>query len=76
MVMLRGRGLTAYVREFHHQTQLNYPKACGIFLCWPVLWLLTLLKFLKNNRTVRHVSTRDLLKKAGERSELRKKMGL
>jgi hypothetical protein len=76
MVALRGIGPMAYLREFHHQMHRNYPRAGRFFLCWPVLWVLTLLTFLHNNRTVRHVSAIALLKKAGQRSRLTKKMRL
>jgi hypothetical protein len=76
MVALRGTGPMAYVREFHHQMHLNYPGAGRVFLCWPVLWVLTLLRFLHNNRKIRRVSARALLKKAGQRSRLTKKMRL
>jgi hypothetical protein len=76
MVAMRGTGPAAYVREFHHQMRLNFPKAGSIFLCWPVLWALTLFTFLHNNRKIRQVSARSLLKKAGLRSRLTKKMRL
>lgn len=69
MVMMRGSGLTAYVREFHYQMQINYPKAGKIFLLWPGLWTLTLFRFIKNNRNIRHVSTLEVLKEAGRRSK-------
>jgi hypothetical protein len=76
MVALRGTGPVAYVREFHHQMHLNYPRAGNFFLCWPVLWVFTLLRFLRNNRTIRHVSALALLRKARQRSHLTKKMRL
>lgn len=77
MVALRGSGLTAYVREFHHQMHLNYPKAgkCPVF--WPVLWTATLFRFLRNNRTVRNnASARDFLKSAGKRGKIVERMKL
>jgi hypothetical protein len=76
MVSLRGTGLFAYAREFHHQMQLNYPKAGGFVMLWPALWLMTLARFLRNNRTIRHISAGTLLKKAGQRSRLTEKMAL
>jgi hypothetical protein len=76
MVSLRGTGLFAYAREFHHQMQLNYPKAGDYAFLWPALWLMTLVRFLRNNRTIRHISAGILLKKAGQRSRLTEKMAL
>ena len=76
MVILRSAGLFGYVREFHHQTCLNYPKASGIILLLPMLWILTLLRFLYNNRKIRKVSCRKVLKNAGQRSRLIARMGL
>jgi hypothetical protein len=76
MVALRGTGPAAYVREFHHQMHLNYPRAGKVFLCWPFLWVFTLVRFLHNNRTIRHVSALALFRKAHKRSHLTKKMRL
>ena len=76
MVAMRGTGIGAYIREFHHQMHLNYPKAGKIFLLWPALWTMTLVRFLHNNRTVRNVKGRDILKEAGKRSRLIDKMKL
>jgi hypothetical protein len=68
MVTLRGTKVTDYLREFHHQMHLNYPKAGNIFLLWPALWVATLVRFLYNNKKVRKTSTLQILKKAGRRS--------
>lgn len=76
MVAMRGTGITAYVREFHHQMHLNYPHAGKVFLAWPLLWALTLARFLHNNRAVRKVRGRDILKEAGRRSRLINRMKL
>ena len=42
MVALRGNGIFDYVREFHHQMKLRFPRGSRNVLLWPVLWLLTL----------------------------------
>lgn len=76
MVAMRGTGVGAYVREFHHQMHLNYPKAGKVFLFWPFLWATTLCRFLYNNRVIRGVKGRDILKEAGKRSRLTDKMKL
>nr|MCR5452781.1 nucleotidyltransferase family protein [Lachnospiraceae bacterium] len=76
MVMLRGKGIGALVIEFHHQMNLNFPKAGKIFLLWPVLWTLTLIKFLRNNRKLRGKSSLKIIKKTGERSALMEKINI
>lgn len=68
MVTLRGTQLWDYIREFHHMMRLNFPKAGKVFLFWPVLWCITLFRFLDNNRRIRGVTAAEIFKKTGERS--------
>ncbi len=70
MVAMRGSSLWDYVREFHHQMRLNFPGAGRCFLCWPVLWIVTLVNFVKNNQKVRNVSTKAVFSKAAQRSKI------
>jgi hypothetical protein len=76
MVMMSGSKPTDYIREFHHQMHLNYPKLGRIIVFWPILWSLTLQRFLVNNRKVRHTSAFSILKKAGSRSKLMESLRL
>jgi len=76
MVAVRGSGFCAYVREFHHQMHLNFPQAGKCFLLWPLLWCMTLVRFLRNNRKIRHISVKAVLRNAKERGELVKGMSL
>lgn len=76
MVMLRKPGLTGYVLEFHHQMHLNFPRAGRWLPLWPVLWTITLVRFLRNNRKIRGVSGRTILRKAAERSRVMEQMKL
>lgn len=76
MVTLRGTGPADYIREFHHQMHLNFPKAGKVFLLWPVLWCVTLIRFMRNNRRIRGVSETEILKKAGARSKMMKRLEL
>ena len=76
MVSLRNGGLSGYVREFHHQMRLNFPGAGRYFVCWPLLWAITLARFVRNNRRIRNVSCQSILKNAGQRGRLIQKMGL
>lgn len=70
MVGMDGDSLMAYVREFHHQMHINFPKAGRIPVFWPVLWLATLVRFLNNNRKLKRAPVSSILKKAGKRGKL------
>ena len=70
MVGMQGNSLIAYVREFHHQMHINFPKAGKIIVFWPVLWFATLVRFLNNNRKLKRPSVSAIIKKAGKRGEL------
>lgn len=76
MVAVRGSGFGAYTREFHHQMHLNFPRAGKYFLLWPLLWCMTLVRFLWNNRKIRRTSVKAVIKSAGERGELVKRLFL
>ena len=76
MVAIHGSGLTGYIREFHHQMHLNYPKAGTCIFCWPVLWVLTLLRFLRNNQKIRRTTMSEVLKSAGKRGKIVEKLHL
>lgn len=76
MVALRGTGLMAYVREFHHQMQLNYPKASKIVILWPFLWIMAFTGFIFRNKNIRNVPASAIIKKAAQRSRIVEKMEL
>ncbi|MBM6999497.1 nucleotidyltransferase family protein [bacterium] len=76
MVVLRGTSPVDYLREFHHQTRLNFPRASRVAPAWPALWAVTLARFLRNNRTVRGVTLRSVLRETHRRSALTSGLGL
>ena len=76
MVAIRGDGLFDLVREFHHQMHLNFPRAGKCFLLWPVLWTITLIRFLNNNKKIRSVSSKEVFESARKRGKLVKSMHL
>ena len=76
MVVMRGSSPWDYFREFHHQMRLNFPRVGKCFLFWPVLWLITLINFIKNNQKVRNVSTKAVFSKAVQRSKIIQQMKL
>ena len=70
MVGMDGNSWTAYVREFHHQMHINFPKTGKIPFFWPALWIATLLRFLRNNKKLNRAPVSAIMKKAGERGKL------
>lgn len=76
MVALRRKSLAGYCREFHHQMRITYAKESKKVFLWPVLWIKTLMGFVKNNKRFHRASLRGILKKAGERAELVEEMRL
>lgn len=70
MVVVRGTKLWDYMREFHYQMKLTYPKSSRYVVCWPVLWMKTLVGFLYRNHSLRRVSTIRIMKNARSRSRL------
>ncbi len=76
MVALRGNGPLDYVREFHHQMRLNYPKQSENVFLWPALWVMTLVRFLINNQKIRKVSLGQVLGSAGKRGKMVRKLHL
>ena len=74
MVGMDGNSLAAYVKEFHHQMHINFPKAGRVILFWPVLWLATLIRFLNNNKKLNRAPVSAIMKKAGKRGKLVRKL--
>lgn len=76
MVIVHGTSMHAYFQEFHYQMKLNHPRTSGCVLLWPVLWVITLVVFLANNRKLHRGSAREILRNAGKRGRLVRRMGL
>ncbi len=76
MVIMRGDNIGDYMREFHHQMRINFPGAGRVFIIWPILWTITLARFIRNNHKIRKVSTGQILHKAGQRSKVMKQIRL
>lgn len=70
MVGMDGNSWTAYVREFHHQMHINFPKEGRCLFFWPVLWAATLVRFLRNNKKLHRAPIAAIMKKAGTRGQL------
>lgn len=74
MVGMDGNSPLAYIKEFHHQMHINFPKAGRVILFWPALWIATLCRFLNNNRKYKRASVSAIMKKAGNRGRLVKRL--
>ena len=74
MVVVENNSLGAYFKEFHHQMQLSFPKAGKVFIIFPILWTITLIRFLVNNKKVRNTSTRAIFSSAKKRSYIYENM--
>lgn len=76
MVIVQKNNLWAYIKEFHYQMKMNHPGTSHYVVLWPVLWIITLVVFLRNNRKLNRGRVRDILRNAGNRSRLLQQMGL
>ena len=74
MAVVSGNGLWGYFKEFHHQMKLSFPKASKVFIIIPVLWVITLVRFLINNKKVRKTTAAEIFKNAGERSKMAREL--
>lgn len=74
MVGMDGNSFISYIKEFHHQMHINFPKAGRVILLWPVLWIATLFRFLSNNKKLNRAPVRAIISKAGERGKLVKRL--
>lgn len=74
MVGMDGNSFISYVKEFHHQMHINFPKAGRVILFWPVLWFATLIRFLNNNRKLKRAPVTAIMKEAGRRGKLVKRL--
>ena len=70
MAVMSTTGLGGYFKEFHHQMKLSFPKASKVFIIIPVLWIITLFRFLRNNKKVRNTTAREIFKNSSERSKM------
>lgn len=74
MVGMDGNSILSYGKEFHHQMHINFPKAGKVAVFWPVLWIATLIRFLNNNKRLNRAPVSKIMKKAGKRGKLVKRL--
>ena len=70
VIMKSNSHFTGYFQELHRQTKRNFPVAGRVLPILPFLWLATGIRFLYNNRHIRHVSTRDMISTEKKRQQL------
>ena len=70
VIMKNNSHITGYWQELHRQTKRNFPVASRIFPILPFLWLATGIRFLYNNRHIRHVSTKEIISTEKKRQQL------
>ena len=74
--VMRGTHLRDYMREFHHQTVLSFPRTSRMVITLPALYIVVLIRFIYNNHAVRGQSLKAVLKKAKQRTRLVESMKL
>lgn len=70
LIPIKPLSLFTYFKELHRQMRLRFHRAGRVFILWPLLWLITGIIFIYNNRHLRNTSTKEIIKSAKERSQL------
>ena len=71
MVLPKNASVFGLISEFHLQMTRNYPNRSKYVIFWPILWVLTLKRYLHNNKVMHRASTVDVIHNAKLRSRLR-----
>ena len=70
IVALNENGIIGLIKEFHHQTKENFPKASKCPLTWPGLWIATFVIFVRNNKKIRGIGMLDVIREADRRGQI------
>ena len=76
IVALNENGIIGLIKEFHHQTKENFPKASKCPLTWPGLWIATFVIFVRNNKKIRGIGMLDVIREADRRGQIIGKINL
>lgn len=68
------RPIISYISVVHRMMGVRFPKMRRIPFLWPVLWGMTIIIFLRNNRKLNRGKTMDVLASSRKRSRLLKQM--
>ena len=76
MMIFRGSSpvLVSCVRAVHGAMRSRFPKAGRCPFAWPLLWGLTVLIFIRNNRRLDRGKTKEIIESAKNREKLLKQM--
>lgn len=61
--------LFTYAKEFHLQMHVRFPKLGRHVLLWPILWIATLVCFIKNTYFLRHTTLRETFRSFKKKNE-------
>lgn len=70
LVSLRSDGIGGMVSQIHCRMKENFPRLSKFFLIWPILWLATVMIFIRNNKKIRGEKSSSIIKKAQSRGRL------
>lgn len=76
VLIAHQNNFSSTIAQGHRQMKIYFPKLSHCFLFWPVLWSITLYRFLCNNRRLRKINTKTILENTRQRQELFKALSL
>ena len=76
VLIAHQNNFSSTIAQGHRQMKIYFPKLSHCFLFWPVLWSITLYRFLCNNRRLRKIDTKTILENTRQRQELFKALSL
>lgn len=76
IITTRKPGLRTYLLELHRQMKRRYRRLGDCVILWPVLWLLTGIIFLYNNRSLRKTTAKEILDSNRKRNKLVQKLDI
>lgn len=76
MLILEDNGIRGIISAFHKETRLSFPRLSRCPLLWPFLYIIELVRFLQNNHSLRHTTTRNVIIQARKRGQIAKQLNL
>lgn len=76
LIITGNRKIIEYAKIVHRQTCLRFPKLKKTIVLFPFLWCASIAMFIYNNKYLRNVKTKDVLKNADDRSAVFREFGL
>ena len=76
IITTRKPSLRTYMLELHRQMKRRFRKIGNWVILWPVLWVLTGIIFVYNNKKLRKVSTKEIMNSNKQRNTLVQKLNV